>query len=162
MKIIPLRAKFFFALVLASLFQQALAADKKEPLSLSTTFIQQTILKDINSYRLKRGLEPLQLINRISLVAEKHSIEMASQTVPFGHLYFNERIDELAKEIKRYEAGAENVAYAYPFNTVVKNWLTSRGHRRNIEGNYNLTGIGIAYDNKGKIYYTQIFLRAPH
>ncbi len=139
--------------------QQAAAVEQKEPVIIDNAVIQRTILKDVNTYRVKRGLPPLKMMEIISFEAEKHSRDMASQAIPFGHQYFNERISRLFKQIDQCQGGAENVAYAYPFKEMVKNWLTSRGHRRNIEGNYNLTGIGIARDKKGKIYYTQIFLR---
>jgi uncharacterized protein YkwD len=42
---------------------------------------------------------------------------------------------------------------------LVDAWIASRGHRQNILGNYNLTGIGIAHNKKGWGYYTQIFIR---
>ncbi len=42
---------------------------------------------------------------------------------------------------------------------VVKQWLLSPGHRQNIRGNYNLTGIGVARDERGRPYYTQMFVR---
>jgi len=122
--------------------------------------IQNAILIHINEYRQKRGLSPLKMDERIVKEAKNHSIDMANHTMPFGHKYFNSRIDRLHSQIKNSNAGAENVAYNYKdAQDVVKNWLRSPGHKRNIDGNYNLTGIGIARDNKGKIYFTQIFLR---
>jgi uncharacterized protein YkwD len=42
---------------------------------------------------------------------------------------------------------------------VVDGWLKSPGHKRNIEGDFTLTGIGIASDKQGNIYFTQIFSR---
>jgi uncharacterized protein YkwD len=42
---------------------------------------------------------------------------------------------------------------------VVDGWLHSPGHKKNIEGDYNFTGIGVSKDKNGRIYYTQIFLR---
>jgi uncharacterized protein YkwD len=42
---------------------------------------------------------------------------------------------------------------------VVEGWLNSPGHKRNIEGDFTLTGIGVAKNNKGIIYYTQIFTK---
>ena len=42
---------------------------------------------------------------------------------------------------------------------VVNMWLNSPGHKRNIEGNFTLTGIGIAEADNGYLYFTQIFLR---
>ena len=122
--------------------------------------IQNAILVHINEYRHHHGLSPLQMDNRIVKEAKNHSLDMANHTMPFGHKYFISRIDRLHAQIKNSGAGAENVAYNYKdANDVVKNWIRSPGHKRNIEGNYNLTGIGIARDKNGKIYFTQIFLR---
>jgi len=128
--------------------------------STSDTAIQNEILVHINEYRKSHGLPKLAMDNRIVKEAKNHSIDMANQTMPFGHKYFKSRIDRLHGEIKNSNAGAENVAYNYKdAQDVVKNWLRSPGHKANIDGHYNLTGIGIARDRKGKIYYTQIFLR---
>lgn len=126
----------------------------------SDAAIQNAILVHVNEYRQKHGLSLLKMDNKIIKEAKNHSIDMANHTMPFGHKYFNSRVDRLHARIKNSNAAAENVAYNYKdAQDVVKNWLRSPGHRRNIEGNYNLTGIGIARDSKGKIYFTQIFLR---
>ena len=45
---------------------------------------------------------------------------------------------------------------------VVKMWLNSQGHRENIEGDYNMTGIGISKSADGTPYFTEIFIRAQH
>ncbi|KGP63175.1 transporter [Legionella norrlandica] len=122
--------------------------------------IQNEILVYINNYRQQHGLSPLKMDNYMVKEAKKHSIDMANHTIPFGHKYFKKRIDRLHALIKNSNAGAENVAYNYKnAQDVVKNWLRSPGHKRNIVGNYDLTGIGIARDSKGKIYFTQIFLK---
>jgi uncharacterized protein YkwD len=150
---------FVILFFLISFFQAAYA--QKQPVSKSSdTAIQNAILVHINEYRQKRGLAPLKMDERIVREAKNHSIDMANHTMPFGHKYFKSRIDRLHAQIKNSNAGAENVAYNYKdAQDVVKNWLRSPGHKRNIDGNYNLTGIGIARDQKGKIYFTQIFLK---
>lgn len=121
---------------------------------------QRLILKYINEYRVKSHLTPLVLDSTISKVAAEHSQNMASHRVPFGHQNFDRRINQLYKNIKGSQAGAENIAHfkIQPQN-LVNAWIKSPGHRRNIKGHYNLTGIGIAYDKKGWAYFTQIFLR---
>ncbi|BCA95106.1 transporter [Legionella antarctica] len=122
--------------------------------------IQNAILIHINKYRQNQGLSPLQMDNNIVKEAKQHSLDMANHRMSFGHKYFNNRINRLHAKIKNSNAGAENVAYNYKdAQDVVYNWVRSPGHKRNIEGNYNLTGIGIARDKNGKIYFTQIFLR---
>lgn len=124
------------------------------------TAIQNEILVYINNYRQQHGLSALKMDNSLVKEAKNHSVDMAKHSIPFGHKYFKDRIDRLHSQIKNSNAGAENVAYNYKnAQDVVKNWLRSPGHKRNIVGNYDLTGIGIARDEKGKIYFTQIFLR---
>ncbi|HRD69615.1 MAG TPA: CAP domain-containing protein [Legionella sp.] len=123
--------------------------------------IQKDILISINKYRTTHGLSPLILNESISIEARKHSQDMANHKMPFGHNQFLTRIKRLHGQIKNSGAAAENVAYNYKDgHDVVKNWLLSPGHKRNIDGNYDLTGIGIARDGKGKLYFTQIFLRS--
>jgi uncharacterized protein YkwD len=120
----------------------------------------QLILHYINEHRAKRHLPPLKLVPSISAEAVQHSQDMAKHTLPFGHQRFEDRMKRLYAAMRNCKAGAENVAY-YKTNAkkLVDAWVTSPGHRRNIEGHYNLTGIGIAYGKKGWAYYTQIFLR---
>lgn len=145
--------------ILISFFQSVYAGNKSTKQS-SDAAIQNAILVHINEYRQKHGLAPLKMDERIVREAKNHSIDMANHTMPFGHKYFKSRIDRLHTQIKNSNAGAENVACNYKdAQDVVKNWLRSPGHKRNIDGNYNLTGIGIARDQKGKIYFTQIFLK---
>ncbi|TAL66483.1 MAG: CAP domain-containing protein [Legionella sp.] len=126
----------------------------------SDTEIQNAILMHINQYRQQHGLGKLTMNAAMVKEARQHSADMASHRMGFGHKYFNQRINRLHKKIKNSGAGAENVAYNYKdAQDVVKNWLRSPGHKRNIDGNYNLTGIGVVHDSHGKLYFTQIFLR---
>ena len=122
---------------------------------------QTMILYYVNAYRLKHHRAPLAMSHAITKEAEKHSRDMASKAKPFGHNDFDGRIKRLSQQVKDYRGGAENVAY-YKLDAkkLVEQWVASPGHRRNILGNYNLTGIGIAHAKKGWAYYTQIFLRS--
>ena len=38
-------------------------------------------------------------------------------------------------------------------------WIGSAPHRQNLEGSYDVTGIGIARDRDGATYATQLFVR---
>lgn len=122
---------------------------------------QKMILYYINQYRAKHHLSPLKLSKVISEEAAKHSRDMARKLAPFGHTGFNGRIKKLYKKIPKCRGGAENVAFwRINAKNLVDGWIASAGHRRNIVGNYNLTGIGIAHGKQGWAYYTQIFLRS--
>ena len=109
------------------------------------------------------GLPPLAYDARIAEIARRHSEDMAAGRVPAGHDGFEARRRAIAKTIP-LRGIAENVAYNdYPLSrtvtTAVSGWLGSRGHRENIEGGYETTGVGIAGDGRGTWYYTQIFVR---
>lgn len=126
----------------------------------SDTAITTNILATINHYRITHRLPLLQTSTIIAAEAKKHSMDMANHRLSFGHQGFPKRIKRICRRIKGCNGGAENVAFNYKPNVVTKGWLASPGHKRNIDGHYNLTGIGIARDKNGKIYYTQIFIRA--
>ena len=121
------------------------------------------VLVAVNAFRAKKGLPPLTLNSMITQEAKLHSNDMERKLVPFGHKGFFRRIDYIKTRMKEYNGGSENVAYYPPSKSasdVVALWLTSAGHRRNILGRYNLTGIGVTRDPRGWYYYTQIFIRA--
>ncbi|XZF15323.1 CAP domain-containing protein [Chitinophagaceae bacterium MMS25-I14] len=121
--------------------------------------MEASILKLINQYRAGKHLPALAMNDEIADAARRHSYDMATHKVPFGHDGFEQRTGRLIKDLKPANAAAENVAFgASSAREVVDMWLHSKGHRKNIEGNYNMTGIGIAADRTGKYYFTQIFI----
>lgn len=122
--------------------------------------IENDILYYINQYRKSAGKTELRMINAASSEAAKHSNAMASQSTGFGHTGFEIRVTNISRQIGPVSAAAENVAYGkLTAQQVVNGWLKSPGHKKNIDGNYSLTGIGVAKDKKGVIFFTQIFLR---
>ncbi len=117
------------------------------------------VLVYINKHRTEMGLPKLQMDERISEIAEKHSRNMANDNIPFGHSGYDDRMKAISKKTDHITATAENVALGdVDAKEVVKMWLDSKMHRKNIEGNYNLTGVGIAKDKNGALYFTQIFV----
>jgi uncharacterized protein YkwD len=122
--------------------------------------ISADILRYVNQHRRSMGLSALRPDSFISSVALGHSRNMLSGKTPFGHDGFNQRIDIIRKHLGPLHVAAENVASG-PMSAreVVDGWLHSPGHRRNIEGDFRLTGIGVVSRADGMIYFTQIFVR---
>jgi uncharacterized protein YkwD len=117
------------------------------------------ILQFVNDDRKQHNLPPLQMNALESSLAEKHSQDMADGKVKFGHDGFNNRAKTIQKTLGSTEVG-ENVASGrMTAREVVDGWLNSPGHKKNIEGDFVLTGIGYASNRKGDIYFTQIFSR---
>jgi uncharacterized protein YkwD len=116
------------------------------------------ILGYINEYRRKKRLPMLEMNSIINAQAQKHSENMAAHRTSFGHNGFKKRMNTILSQVNGTRAAAENVAFGnMNARQVVEGWLQSGGHRHNIEGRYTLTGIGIAADSKGNLYFTQIF-----
>lgn len=127
----------------------------------SVDAIEKAVYNQVNQYRASKGLSPLTANTRMSEQARLHSQNMASGKVPFGHQDFQQRVTAVAIA---YSSAAENVAYnqgySDPATQAVQGWIKSTGHRQNIEGNFNLTGIGVATNAQGQYYFTQMFIRS--
>lgn len=149
--------KIFLSILVFSFSHNALATTHEKNIS------QKIIFEEVNAYRIEHGLSPLVLNSVISEKAKSHSLAMANKSVSFGHDGFKNRMHDLFRDFVHAQGIAENVAYGDDDKTshdLVKMWLKSPGHLRNIVGNYNLTGIGLAQSSNGRVFATQIFLKA--
>lgn len=117
----------------------------------------------INQYRVEQGLAPLTFADVMTTQARGHSRNMADGDVPFSHDGFEERVDVIRTQIE-IAGAAENVAmnsgFSDPAQKAVEGWIDSDGHRNNIEGDYDLTGIGVAQSSSGAYYLTQLFAKS--
>ena len=168
---ISLMLKIFLSVTLTAMFIGINKSKAAENISHPTGIVAQSdrqlsdlareVHQQINEYRKSLNLAPLKLNAQISKQAEIHSEDMAQGVVKFGHKGFDNRIKALADDIS-YRSAAENVAqnmgYDNPASKAVTGWINSKGHRQNIVGNYNLTGIGVAKNQQGEYYFTQIFI----
>lgn len=115
----------------------------------------------VNEYRQSRNLPPLVADPAILAQAKAHSEEMA-RSGNMNHDGFARRADLVSQTIV-YRSVAENVAFngghGQPDRVAVQGWIASPGHQRNMLGQYDLTGIGVAKNAKGEYYFTQIFIR---
>jgi uncharacterized protein YkwD len=121
--------------------------------------LRKDILKYTNKLREKKRLPALIIHDDLNDIADKHSKNMASGKVSFGHGGFDQRSATVRKKLD-VESVAENVAFGVNSGkAVVDLWETSRGHRMNMLGDFKYIGIGIAKDKRGTLYYTEIFAR---
>jgi uncharacterized protein YkwD len=118
--------------------------------------------RQVNEFRRDHGLKPLTLDPTISAQAREHSADMARSGSTISHRGFNKRLENIRKQIP-YRAAAENVGsvvgYENPARAAVEDWKNSPEHRKNMLGNFSLTGIGIAQSKDGGYFFTQIFLQ---
>ncbi len=141
-----------FGLIVSASLPSALADD-----------LEHYVHRLVNEHRVSQGLKPLTFNPKIAAIARRHSQDMATGRVGFSHGGFESRREKIAGFIAQPWIG-ENVAanngdFLYAGEGAVSGWLQSPGHRRNIEGAYDLTGVGIAQGPAGEYYFTQLFVR---
>lgn len=141
-----------------------LAEDKKESAKFEMTKEEQTLLKLLNKERAKADLPALKPNPLLFKAARGHSANMAKQE-KMEHVLDGKRPSQRV-EATGYDWGkvSENLAVSEggesPLDKIVKSWMDSKTHRENLlSGRVTETGLGIARNAKGDIYYTQIFAR---
>jgi uncharacterized protein YkwD len=123
--------------------------------------LEQEAYRQVNQYRISRSLKPLEFNAQISQIARIHSQNMAGKKAPFSHDGFKQRVQQMQVAIPLRKAG-ENLAfikgYPDPVAIAVQGWIDSPGHRHNMEGDFNVTGMGVAKNAAGEYYFTQLFV----
>ena len=122
--------------------------------------LERDIFTLVNDYRKTKKLAPLQANAAIEYQARRHSMDMATHRIPFGHQGLPFRMKYISEKVAGVKDVGENVAFGnLSARAVVTSWLKSPGHKRNIEGDYKFTGIGVTRNMQNQIYFTQIFAK---
>jgi uncharacterized protein YkwD len=145
----------------ASISAEAPDVDRERPGS-ALGDVEWAFHQAINAHRARSGLPPLAFDNQLADLARRHSRDMASGAVEFGHGGFDARWKAL--EGRRFRSFAENVATNnYSRDATVQRAVTgllnSPPHRKNIDGQFSVTGVGVAVTPSGEWYFTQLFAR---
>ena len=126
---------------------------------LSIAGLESRVFTIVNEYRVSKGLKALVWNDAMADEERAHSQAMASGQFPVGHQGFEERIARINKIIP-WSLISENVASAINADAALEAWLRSPDHKVIIEGDYDLTGVGVAKDPDGPlIYFSQMFLK---
>ncbi len=114
----------------------------------------------VNQERSKAGLQPLSINWEVARVARIKSEEMRDKNY-FSHTspLYGSPFDMLKKFAIPYRAAGENIAKGQKTaQAVMKSWMASEGHRKNILSP-TFTQIGVGYCvGAGSTYWTQIFI----
>jgi len=124
--------------------------------------LERGVYELVNAHRSTLGLAPLVYREEIAAAARRHSQAMATGRTGLGHQGVEARRKELSERIvfSRFaeNVGANNQTPPLAAQTAVAEWLKSSGHRQNIEGQFDLTGVGIVRTSTGLYFFTQIFV----
>ena len=116
------------------------------------------VLRAVNRYRASYGAGALKLNARLSALCDKKCADMrekhyfAHQSPTYGSAFDMMRAEEIS-----YRYAGENLAMGYhDAESVVRAWMNSEGHRKNLlNGNYR--EMGLAYLADGG-YFAQMFV----
>jgi len=127
---------------------------------LSAAYLEGRVFQIINDHRLSTGRNALVWNDAMADEERAHSQAMAIGQIPVGHQGFEERIARI-NEIIPWSVISENVASARSADDALDAWLGSPDHQVIIEGDYDLTGVGVVKDPDGPLYYfSQMFLKS--
>jgi uncharacterized protein YkwD len=122
--------------------------------------LERDILSLVNNYRKSKKLPPLQNNAAMEYQARRHSMDMGTHRIPFGHQGFSFRMKYVMEKVPGATQVGENVAYGnLSAKAVVDGWIQSPEHRKNMEGNFKYTGIGVTRNMQNQLYFTQLFAK---
>jgi uncharacterized protein YkwD len=116
----------------------------------------------VNAHRVSIGLPEFAPSRELAESAREHSRAMASGKRGFGHEGFQSRGKQLIVLVP-YSGFGENISrhkrpVAEVPDAALEKWLGSEVHRKKIEGDYDLSGVGAAVSEDGTWYLTQLFV----
>jgi uncharacterized protein YkwD len=136
-------------------------ADEPGPEAPKLSKEEQLVLDLTNEARAKEKLPPVKANAILTKVARAHAANCARQH-KMEHVLDGQtpaqRVDKAGYD---YRSVGENLAVAEKDATtakVVKSWMESQVHRDNVlSPKYDEIGLGLATDDKGQMYYVQVF-----
>jgi uncharacterized protein YkwD len=149
---------------LSAAFPLAAAADPKkdEPAKLKLSDDEKALLDLTNAERAKEKLPPLEPNPLLFEAARGHSANMLKQGEMKHELDGKGPKDRIDKVGYDWRLFGENIAWGdnSPLPDVMQGWMDSKLHRENIlNPSFTEVGIGVAVNDKGEAYYTQVFAK---
>jgi uncharacterized protein YkwD len=119
---------------------------------------EEEIISYTNLEREKKGLTKLSRNERLMTAAQDHAWRMAKEN-NLSHTLGGDPGRRLREAGYSWRTYGENIAYNYDdAESVVRGWMNSSGHRRNIlNKDFKEIGVGCFYNGKGEPYYCQSF-----
>lgn len=123
------------------------------------------IESSVNSSRLAKGGNSIKHYPELADLARDHSRDLMQEYTRTGvprinHDGYNKRFNKMILKFAFQKAG-ENVAFL-PNNSggakeIVRMWINSPSHNKNLFDNWNRTGVGVAIAPDGMIFATQLY-----
>lgn len=156
------RALHAIAIGLLLFIPRAVPADEAKDDGSELTADEKQILELTNEARAKEKLPPLKVNPQLTKIARLHSANMAKKG-EMKHVLDGKNPAQRALDGGyNYATIGENIATSngVPIKDIMEGWMSSKVHRDNIlQPRFEEIGIAIARNDKGDLYYTQLFGR---
>jgi len=133
---------------------QAIQAEVEDPVSI----FKAEVVRLVNLERENAGVAAVRELDTLYPLADLRAQESAAS---FSHTRPNNTrcFTIFGENDLQYKAAGENLAYGFRTpEAVVKAWMASEGHRRNImDPDFSYIGIGYYVNESGRIYCSQLF-----
>ena len=142
----------------------------ESPKPMNISGIEQKIHRLTNEFRQQKGLTPFKQSSYLNSSAREHSSYMKNQSdnssarLVISHDNAKQRAPKIIADTGGVSL-AENVGALhrvkeeYVAEKIVDGWVTSKGHYKNLVGDYSDLGIGVSQGKDYTIFATQIFVK---
>src|SRR5262249_32756501 len=129
------------------------------PAKFEMTKAEKKLLDLTNKEREKEKLPPLKPNPRLFKIARAHSVNMAKHEKMDHKLDGKDPVQRIKEGGYKYLYFGENIAYGQEnLEQLVKGWMDSPGHRKNIlSKDFTEIGLGIGRTKDDVPYFTQVF-----
>ena len=113
------------------------------------------IVEAHNRIRSQQKLNKLSVSKKLQAVAQAHALDMAeNRKMSHRGSRGSTLTDRIKVQSYRYRRVGENVATGrFTVERLMKGWMDSTPHKRNILGGFSQIGVGCAIDEDGKRYW---------
>lgn len=128
-----------------------------------TSSYEKEIFDLSNAIRVRMGKPAFRWDDLAAVAARKHSLDMAvNHYFEHNDLQGNSPFVRMEKEGLQFSMAGENIA-AGQRNAIFAHeaWMNSSGHRKNILSDNERLGVGVTFDDRHQMFYTQDFY-TPH
>ena len=117
------------------------------------------VIKAHNRIRAEAKLPPLELSTKLQAAAEQHAKDMAAQgKMTHKGSDGSSSIHRISAKGYKYRRAGENIAAGhFTVEALMKGWMESPHHKRNILGSFSQIGVACATGENGKRYWCVTF-----
>jgi uncharacterized protein YkwD len=117
------------------------------------------VIKAHNRLRAEAKLPPLEVSSKLLAAAERHAKDMATMAkMTHKGSDGSSSIHRIVAKGYKYRRAGENVAAGYfTVDGLMKGWMESPHHKRNILGSFSQIGVACATGENGKRYWCVTF-----